>query len=112
MAEPFSDHEIKSICCTGVGLGTQWVFGHNLGDLDISGFNSSPNHTKGQIFGSEDTSNAIVIIGNENTILSLSCHQHRSIRYCSIGLDLERRAWLERQDRAWRRFASMANSSG
>jgi hypothetical protein len=111
MSETFSNHEIQGIGGTGVGSSAKRVLGHNFGDSDSGGLGSSSYNTERKILGGENTSNSVVIVGNQNTILSLCCHQLCSLRNSSGRLDLESLAGLQGKDSSGRSFARMASSA-
>ena len=88
MSEPLSDHEIERIRGTGVGPGAQRVLGHDLGYRDISRPRANPNHAESQVLGGEDTGNPVLLVGYQNTILTLGGHHLSGFRDGGVGFDL------------------------
>jgi hypothetical protein len=111
VSEPFSNHKVQGIGGTCIRFRAKGIFSHNLCDRDISGLNSGSDDSKGKIFRSEDTGNAVIVIRDQNTVLALCGHQLSGFGHGSIGFDLKGRTRPESKNSAWRGFSHRSNAA-
>jgi hypothetical protein len=111
MSESLSDHKIQGIGGTGIGSSTERVLGHDFGNSNGRGLVSSSHNTERKILGGEDTSNSVVIVGNQDTVLPLRSHQLSSLRDGGTRLDLKSLTRLQGENCSGRSLSGVASSA-
>ena len=109
MSESLANHQVERVGRAGVSSRAQRVLGHDLGHRNLTSLEAHSNNTESQILGREDTSNSLIVVGYQNTVLPLGGHQLRSFGDSEDRLDLESLAGLQGQHSArW----GLARASG
>lgn len=112
MSEALPDHQIQGVCGTRIRTGAQRILGHDVLNGHICGFEPGPDDPEGEIFGGEDSSYAIVVIGDEYTVFPLRGHQLCCFGDGRLRFHLQCVGWLQREDGARRCFTGLPRSSG
>lgn len=111
MAETLAHHEIESIGGARVGTGAERVLGHDIGDRDVGWLHAGAYNAEGQILGSEDTRDSVVVVGDENTVLALSRHELGCLGDGRTRLNLQGGTRFKGEDGAGRRLSGMAGAA-
>ncbi|KAI6748353.1 hypothetical protein HG530_015633 [Fusarium avenaceum] len=96
---------------TGIGSSTERVLGHDFGNSNGRGLVSSSHNTEGKILSGEDTSNSVVIVGYQDTVLPLRSHQLSSLRDGGTRFDLKSLTGLQGENSSGRSLSGVASSA-
>ena len=112
VTEALANHEVQRIGRARVSLCAERVLGHDLCNGNVLRPLASSNNPEGKILGSENTSNMVVFVSNQDAVLPLRGHELCGLCNGGGSRDLQGWAGLQGEDGARRGFACWAHAAG